>query len=409
MAIPSPPCPTPRSINFSEDHPDSEKVRSLVCSAAGVTPSYGCPILSSLPCELMFNDCRDSERRHRKAEVSRPSNIACVCVRSTRVRSPLKHVTVESSDWAGPSPYGNNLRASVLQPSKDIDRDLGINMRNLTLERTCPHLTKPLEYATRLRLFKALGAAFREQPDINFEQTLDNSWPATLLTTGTLWQDAVTETTRLIVRRCQKHVVRHVAVQEALTQGDVTLYRIDNTDAPRVQEHFLLAEDLPRTRLSQAVPVPHQVHGLLCKPREWLNIDRYLCEVTILEVSASSLLKYCQAKKIKVGQKPHRERVKAVLEHHGYDDEYIQQTLEALPVRERKKKEARPTCNIFHACTTQPQTLAAVYPVPNLSRPSRNIVAFPPPSKNRYNHRPSRKPRKKTRTTRTPTTTWSTP
>ena len=171
-----------RSIGFDENHSQATAVRKTALSVAGVTEQNEEPILQSLACELMFNDARDCQKRHRKADWTRPVNVCGACVTSGWTRSPFESVKLHSQDWQEDASL-SALRSHVLSAQRQTDKELGVCLQSLISDRSCSHLTKPHIFCDRLRLFRALRASFEAAAcaEEELEKRVDDAWPVSLL------------------------------------------------------------------------------------------------------------------------------------------------------------------------------------------------------------------------------------
>ena len=177
-----------RSIGFRADHVHSGAVRVLACSLAGWTKANEAPVLQSLQCELMFNDMRDAERRHKKADFTKASNVCCAGIRSSWNRSPAESVHLNNLDWVEDEGF-KALRAQVLNASRQNDKQLGISLQSLISDRNCSHLTKPHVFCERLRLYRSLLAFFAKKTcnQQEVQRRVDDAWPSALLGPGCVW------------------------------------------------------------------------------------------------------------------------------------------------------------------------------------------------------------------------------
>ena len=177
-----------RSINFDSTHEDAEEVRKIFLAAAGLRHvDEEKAILTSLPCELMFNDLRDAERRSQKQELRSPTAICCGAIKSAWSRSPLEHVKLESKDWSDRG-SARHLKNSILQGGRQVDRDLGVPMQQLTSQRVCEHITKPHILTQRLQLYCSLLAEWSQSRSVDLEVLVANSWPCKMLCAMCLWK-----------------------------------------------------------------------------------------------------------------------------------------------------------------------------------------------------------------------------
>ena len=178
----------PRSINFRADHIHSGAVRALACSLAGWTKANQTPVLQSLQNELMFNDMRDAERRHKKADWTKAANVCCAGIRSSWNRCTAESVHLNNLDWVQDEGF-KALRAQVLNASRQSDKQLGVSLQSLISDRNCSHLTKPHIFCERLRLYRSLLAYFAKKACNHQEvqRRVDDAWPSALVGPSCVW------------------------------------------------------------------------------------------------------------------------------------------------------------------------------------------------------------------------------
>ena len=103
----------PREFDFNPDlfeKPESESFRSVLKCLVGVAGEGDLqtsgPLLSSLACELSFNDARDSEKRNSKRQTATGPQIQAVMHKSVvnRLRNMdgARSISLEDHEWAQP-------------------------------------------------------------------------------------------------------------------------------------------------------------------------------------------------------------------------------------------------------------------------------------------------------------------
>ena len=140
--------------------PCAELFMQSVDSICGVTSkaTRGQGLLSSLPSELVFNDLRDSRRRHSKKEKCDPCNLHSVSSKSVSKRSSTcTSLDVSDEDWCKPLPRGMQaIKKSVHSVLRTPNKGLGVSTEGLTRHKNCATFTKPHILAQRLELFQLL-------------------------------------------------------------------------------------------------------------------------------------------------------------------------------------------------------------------------------------------------------------
>ena len=157
---------TPRQFAFRPEamtQEDSLEFRKLVRAVAGMTGKEPSSLLSSLPCELAFNDLRDSSRRHQKMEKTCPQNLHAVSYKSSLVRTcGCKTLPLTDSDWASMMNV-KAVKKTVFCALRASDIQLGVSSEGLTRHKTNADYTKPHIFCNRLRLLETLKSYYLEQ------------------------------------------------------------------------------------------------------------------------------------------------------------------------------------------------------------------------------------------------------
>ncbi|CAE7034356.1 unnamed protein product, partial [Symbiodinium sp. CCMP2456] len=321
-----------QSINFDKDHDCAMRVRMTAASIAGVR-SLDDPktsLLNSLANELYFNDARDCQRRHRKSETSKAVNLCALAARTGWVRSPLEHVKIDHRDWCGMDEQVRHLKASILSSTRDRDRDVGISMHNLLHQKRLEVLTKPHVFVARLRLYQCLKETYLQDRTrkMDIQATVDAAWPCNILVPVTLWQpeEEDPENVRMVLQ-AGPWTTRFMQTRSIYAAGEVATYVLQSNPC---QIRETLEFGMNSGRLSEAQAVVSQASGLAFQARKWMTPATFLCECSITKVKAGVLLQYCKSQGLNHAGN-HRIRVKTVLEHHGYNAEYIEDVLATMP------------------------------------------------------------------------------
>ena len=197
-------------------------------SLAGINSKISNPMHHSLACELAFNDCRDAQRRHRKAEWTKASNVCCVSVNSSWRRSPAERIEVSTADWSEREDL-KTLRANILSSSRGLDKDLGVSLQSLITDQRCEHMTKPQKWCDRLRLFACLRTHVVDYSMDSAEITklFEDSWPAALLAVGAVIKSDSWPKLRLVVK-VTSFSVRYLEVESLESAQE--LYYVDGSN-----------------------------------------------------------------------------------------------------------------------------------------------------------------------------------
>ncbi|CAE7564402.1 unnamed protein product [Symbiodinium sp. CCMP2592] len=326
------------SINFDSNHEDANEVRKIFLAAAGLKHTDAeASLLTSLPCELIFNDLRDGERRGQKQDYRSPPAICCAAVKSGWSRSPLAHIQLEGKDWSDRS-SARHLKANILQgAARATDKELGIPMQQLTNARVCEHITKPHVLTQRLQLYCCLSDEFSRSRAVNLELLLANSWPCKMLCAMCLWKVTADDESEVrLVLQAGPWLTRYVTVEATTVDNDVELYKIPTTAAVEDTLRF----DGKSGLLSMATGVAHVEHGLLFRPQCFLHPTRFLLTHRIYNVTSTFVQSYCKLLGLQLGKSTHQDRVRALLQKEGYEQEYITEVLDSLPLPKTRKPQA---------------------------------------------------------------------
>ena len=293
-------------------------------------------MLTSLPCELCFNDLRDAERRSQKNEHRTAPALCTAAIKSGWARSPLSKLTLDSKEWAI-TDHARQLRTHILSNARQNDKDIGVPMTDLTNKQTLDHLTKPHVLTQRLRVFRSLRDEFARNPDVNVEKLFHDAWQWRLLQAGSLWKpDARNDDDVRLIVSTGPYIVRYLKVLPVVFQEE-HLFQIPK-DNPNIL--CTIRFDSTCGELSVIIGRPSEEHGLLLQPEAWLAPKRFLLTHTILGVPAGFVAQYCKLCGIGSQRSNHKERVRLLLESEHYPAEYIEETLDALPNRTRQSKKA---------------------------------------------------------------------
>ncbi|CAJ1442941.1 unnamed protein product [Effrenium voratum] len=144
-------------------------------------------LLSSLHCELSFNDARDACRRAKKSERSLPANLHSVHLKSSICRSSgCPTLELQDHHWEQRIPK-RSIQSQVHQALRVSDRQLGICCEGLTRHKSNRLLSKPHVVTARLGLMRGLVRAYHDAAgteEEKMEAAIDcfsNSWMSKLV------------------------------------------------------------------------------------------------------------------------------------------------------------------------------------------------------------------------------------
>ncbi|CAE7943503.1 LDJ2, partial [Symbiodinium necroappetens] len=330
------------AIGFDANHRCSSEVRHLACSMAASSngASDDRAILTSLANELTFNDLRDCQRRHSKSEMSKATNVCAAAVRSAAIRNPLDGIVLDNKDWMMDESL-RSLRSNILASAREGDKDLGISIYGLVHNKKCDALTKPHVFCQRLRLYQALKAKFLDcQGALDVEMVMRDAWASNVPATGCLWQmEQDNPDSVCVVLQAGPDSVRYMFAKQ-LQDYDAGTYELDREELEiRETLDFRMSKGL----LSMPDPIVCPRRGLLFRAQKWAPPGEFLCENMIASVKAGVLIEYGKSIGLNLSKASQQSRVRQIMEFHKYPQEFIQETLENVPVKVQKKKEKSAT------------------------------------------------------------------
>ena len=301
-------------------------------------------MLSSLACELVFNDARDSGRRHSKSEKTCAHNLHCVAHKSTTKRpaggAPLH---LENSDWQNPLP-ASNIRSRVHSALKATDADLGINSDQLTKNKTGIY-TKPHVMSQRLELLAMLSKIYqdnmkdeltsREDRMEVLDHTFKDAWASKLIPSHyfVTWDEHANSSTRKIVLSSGPFLVRVLELE--LYEGQIYTPRSDAISVQKLWPGSLLEVSVARTE-------PSLAHDQIAwrQTSDFMSLPRLLADDPdmLLSTARTLISSICTALKLRHSKMDYRARLALFLNHMGKDPEFIASVLDEVPEKECKAK-----------------------------------------------------------------------
>ena len=303
------------------------------------------PVLSSLWCELVFNDARDAERRgNKKEEVSHTQCHAVaaksICQRAGKIphQRPLE---LSDADWAMELP-GKALKANVFQSGRMTDKSLGIETSGLTRSRTNASLTKPHVFQQRLCLMKHLVEKFHasKASGDEFDATAEvqKMWVNQLFLTDFFvsWEGRDQTEQLLVIGKCPYAVWCYKLEQV----GDLWAPSHQSLGASKIQEISFDNFDSIQVAAAQTCFYEGDAPSLAWKQNSgWMPMKIFVCEHLILTIPATLLSSVCKHLKVRGYTRVcHKERCRLLMEHCGYDAAHIKETMLLLPETEKRAK-----------------------------------------------------------------------
>ena len=305
-------------------------------------------MLSSLACELIFNDARDSGRRHSKMEKTCPHNIHAVAHKSTTKRpSGGQPLVLSNADWSLPLP-SKNVRNRVHSALKATDVELGVNSDKLTRNKASIY-TKPHIMSQRLSLLKVLTSEYTRNIKDELQRQEDRmevldvmfkeSWVSKLVPKHYFitWDVDNPGSARHMVLSAGPHFLK-VLDLEAFSADMFT----PNADKIRVRDTWtgsLLDCAVTPTEPCLAFD---QLAWRATGP--FTSLTEVLAESRLLETPRSLLASVCSALGLKHSKLTYKARVRMFLEHMKKSTSFIESVLEEIPDAEPKPAKVSRLC-----------------------------------------------------------------
>ena len=326
--------------------PVAEPFKRAVMAAAGMSSSKPTSLMSSLPSELTFNDLRDSGKRHCRQERTNPVNLHCVAAKSCQNRTKsCSTVSLDANDWSTPMER-KAIKQSVHSALRQTDVSLGISSEGLTKHPKNVWYTKPHILCQRLSLLMTLRSYYEkcthEDPEENRHavlQAFQHSWTNTVVPMHCFvsFKDtpADNRNAALVIRAGPFNLL----VLDCASDDGKHFNLLHGYKAfPRE----IFAEDMLNVLVASATPVAKETssNSIAYEMGEWVELPEWVADKTITQITAAQLIKICS--KLKVAghsQLDHRHRVELFLRWMGRSEEYIEEVLNALPIKQRKVKD----------------------------------------------------------------------
>ncbi len=329
--------------------------RKLVRAVAGMTSAEPCSLLTSLPCELMFNDLRDSGKRHMKQEKTAPQNIHCVAMKSVQTRSAgCSTLGLTDLDWSEQMNV-KSIKKTVFSSLRQSDVALGISSEGLTRHKTNVAYTKPHLLCHRFTLLRLLQGFYHQQIGEEEEKRANVisahrlTWISKLIPVGAFFRFKVADEDTppddpALVARAGPYSLLCLKLAKVPNQDSYTL---DSWDVSR-EETLVLDHSKVEVCLAEpCVAVSSPIFGTnVLSWRQnglWMELLDFIADVSIVQMPASLLGLLCSRCKLaKHAKLDHRHRVELFLKWMGRSQQHIDQILAQIPEkpkRERKQEE----------------------------------------------------------------------
>lgn len=325
--------------------------RKLVRAVAGMTSAEPCSLLSSLPCELMFNDLRDSGKRHMKQEKAAPQNLHCVAMKSVQTRSAgCKTVALTDSDWSEQMNI-KTIRKSVFSSLRQSDVQLGISSEGLTRHKSNLWYSKPHILCHRLNLLQLLHDFYHQQTgeeDVKRAKVISAhrlTWISKLVPQGVFFRFKVADEDTppddpMLVARSGPYSLLCLQLAKVPEQDSYTL---DSWSVPRKETLVLDHSKVEVCLVEPCVAVSSPIFGanVLAWRQNglWMSLLDYIADFSIVQITASLLGSLCSRLKLpKHSKLDHRHRVELFLRWMGRSQEHIDQILAQIPEKPKRER-----------------------------------------------------------------------
>ena len=331
--------------------PASEPFRAVLRSLVGANGPNCAPVLSSLWCELVFNDARDAERRGNKKEEVTPVQCHAVATKSVVNRAgkiqKQEPICLTDADWAVDLP-GKTLKASVFQSSRLTDAQLGLDTSAMSHKRTNPEFTKPHIFMQRLclmrHLVKKYHSAKEDNQDFDVGKEVSTMWVNQLFRSDFFltFPGQEDQSQQLLIIGSNPY---SILCYKLCLEGDVWVPAANDSGVNQFVELCVSERDFACLKVSDTQPCvcDNGLPKLGWKQKgEWKNMSAFVCEYLIHTISATLLSALCRLLKIRGYSKVcHRERCELFLGHCGYSDEWIAEVMLLIPEKPPRKANQR--------------------------------------------------------------------
>ena len=301
-------------------------------------------LLSSLPCELAFNQLRDACRRHSKMEKANGAALFSVCSKAS-----MKHcfgaetLELSADDWAQSLQGRKEVKTQVHSAMRCTDVSLGISAEGLTRNRSSKQFTKPHIFAYRLQLLQALSKAFHDFEGADPDERRDHinalyskMWVSKVV--PELWflrnkGDPDDGDNSLVVVR-----------SGPFTLGCVLMVKCQDGNYKFQDDPYVLAlpGDFDEREVAHMAPIV-STDGFLRWHRDgdWMGLADYIADVGIITMPASLFGLVCREMKLKTGKLDHINRCEFFLKHMGRSPDMIEKILEQVRANQKQRKQTK--------------------------------------------------------------------
>lgn len=332
---------------------ESEEFRKLIKAVAGMTSNEISSLQSSLPCELCFNDLRDSGKRHMKQEKTCPQNLHCVSYKSSLVRNAgCKTLPIDDSDWAQMLP-SKVVKKTIFSALRASDQALGISSQGLTKNKSNAAFTKPHVFCNRLRLLESLKDYYHAMDGDSDEKRAKvleahrKLWLCRLIPREVFLRvkkdDDQPHEQPVLVTRAGPYSLQCLRLEKVEIQDGQDAYTFQSWSAPRDERLVLDHKDVEVCLTEPVVAENTKEFGSNViswqRAGDWMTLLDFVADVNILNVTGQLLTALCARLKIPGHSKlNYKLKVELFLKWMQRSDAYVAQILEQIPDKPPRKE-----------------------------------------------------------------------
>jgi len=333
----------PRFISFDPSKmgtPESKIFENTVMSILGLEPgSKPDALLSSLPCELIFNDLRDVQRRHSKMDKVSSAAMHVVAHKSMNTRSfGCTGLEVTDMDWAQPLKR-QAIKTNVHQATRCSDISLGICSNQLTKNKSQSY-TKPHVFTARLEMMHVLQKYY-----FSLDGDSESRRSKIYELHSTMWISKIIPC-KWFIRKTDAEG-NHRECNDSLMVIRSGPYFIEVVEMQRWFNSFRLVSNAFQELLTHGIYDFEVSRAEACvdtqltwkRVGEWMSIPKAIAFFTVEDIPCGLLSALCSRMKL-AGHAglSHKLRAELFMKHMKVPEERIAEVLAKMKTRQRKKK-----------------------------------------------------------------------
>ena len=322
--------------------PESQSFENTVMSILGLEPgSKPDSLLSSLPCELVFYDLRDVQRRHAKMDKTSCAAMHAVAHKSVNTRAfGCTGLEVTDMDWAQPLKR-QAIKTNVHQSTRCSDVSLGICSNHLTKNKNETAYTKPHVFTGRLEVMHVLQKYY-----FSLEGDPESRRSKIYELRSSMWISKLIPSKWFI--RTTDAEGNHRESQDSLMVIRPGPYFIEVVEMQRWFNSFRLVSNAFHELLTHGIYDFEVSRSEACaqdtqltwkRVGEWMSIPKAVAFFTIEDIPAGLLSALCARMKL-AGHAglSHKLRAELFMKYMKVPEDRIAEVMAKLKTRQRKKK-----------------------------------------------------------------------